>query len=240
MNILKFPLWILAIFSMVVNAQPRESMCKTALKFQQYAILGDCYRYGVFYDKDLEKAKTYYLYGAMYRSEQGEHSKLQAADILLADGNSTPNKVMGLYLLKDFSDREDVKRVVEPKYAGDFTRRGSARYILAIYFYQQDDIEGAKEYLEKALEDNYGEAAFALAYLAEAKKLPGSITSELVKSYIKTGEEKQSKFFYWDVTSYSCWLKQQLEKKVEGTLFPVEKSLAEKLLKRRIPCSSDK
>jgi len=237
MNILKFTLWVLALFSTAANAQPKESMCRMALKFQQYAVLGDCYRYGIFYDKDLEKAKTYYLYGAMYKSEQGEYSKLQAANILLADGNSTLNKVMGLYLLKDFSDREDVKKVAEPKYAGDFTRRGSARYILAVYFYQQGDVEGTKEYLEKALEDNYGEAAFALAYLAEAKKLPGTTKSELVESYIKTGEEKQSKFFYWDVTNYPCWLKQQLERKIEGTLFPVEKTLVEKLIKRRGSCS---
>lgn len=221
----------------MASAQPTESMCKTALQFREYATLGDCYKYGVGHEKNLEKAKVYYLYGAMYKNGQGEYGRLQAASALLFKSSSALENAMGLYILKDFSDRDDVEKIVEPKYAGDYTRRGSARYLLAIYFAQQGDYISAKSYLEKALQDNQGQAAFALIYLNEAKKFPEPMAKEVVSEYMKVGEEKQRKYFYWGVENYSCWLERQADENREDIPFPVDFKLLEQLLVKHNACS---
>lgn len=238
MKILKLFILISAILPVLIFAQPKESMCKEALEFQEYATLGDCYRYGVSHEKNLGKAKIYYLYGAMRNSGDGEYGKLQAANMLLFRSDSALENAMGLYILKDFSDREDVEKVVQPKYAGNYTRRGSARYMLAIYFAQKGDFESAKNYLEKALEDNQGQAAFALIYLDEAKKFAQPLGQKTIDDYMKVGMEKQQKYFFWGVKDYPCWLERKMDQSREDVPFPVEAELIKRLQKKYGACSN--
>ena len=49
-------------------AKPKESMCGYAAMLKAYDTLGDCYWYGVYFDKDIERAKISYLQGAMQRA----------------------------------------------------------------------------------------------------------------------------------------------------------------------------
>lgn len=231
--------FVLASLCGTVMAKPKESMCEHASLLQAYATLGDCYWYGVFYDKDIDKAKINYLQGAMQNGEQGEYAKLRAGGTLLFNNTSPLENAMGIYILKEFSDNQVVEKSLKPKYAGDYTRRGTARYYLSIYLAQQGDFDGAKNYLEKSLADNHGYAAFAIIYLNEAGKLSSPISPEKLREYMEEGEEKQRKFFFWQAEQgYSCWLRHQIEGSPEGTAFPVDHGLVLRLLETHGPCVS--
>ena len=218
-------------------AQPKESMCKHAAMLKAYDTLGDCYWYGVMVDKDVDKAKVYYLHAAMQVGEQGEAGKLRAGGRLLFDSDSPLEKAMGLYVLKDFSESEDVEKVDSPKYEGHYTRRGSARYLLAVHWAQSGDYQKSEFYLKKALEDNYGQSAFALAYLHEAEKVSSTMSHEVILEYINEGIEKQQKYFFWEqYQSYACWLKEQDEGRIRMTAFPVDHVVLTSLLDKHGPC----
>lgn len=229
--------FLLVLLCETVMAKPKESMCKHASLLQAYATLGDCYWYGVYYSKDTDKAKTFYLQGAMQNGEQGEYAKLRAGRTLLLDSTSPLENAMGLYILKEFSDKEAVEKTLNPEYVGDYTRRGTARYYLSIYLSQQEDFEGAKNYLNKSLEDNHGYAAFAIIYLHEAGKLSSPINSEKLREYMEEGEEKQRRFFFWQAEQgYSCWLQHQIDGSFQGAAFPVDHELVLRLLVTHGPC----
>ena len=217
-------------------AKPKESMCGYAAMLKAYDTLGDCYWYGVYFDKDIEKAKISYLQGAMQRGGQGEYAKLRAGNVLLFDSSSPLDNAMGLYILKTFADSEDVQKVSEPEYAGDYTRRGTARYYLSIHLARQKDFEGAQNYLQKSLDDNHGYSAYALKYLHEAGQLSPPMNDEQLGELEKEGDSKQRRFFYWQAEQgYSCWLKHQIEGD-GGVAFPVDPDLASRLLDKHGIC----
>lgn len=236
LNISAFIFYILCGMAI---AQPKESMCEHASLLQAYDTLGDCYWYGVGVDKDEERAKAYYLYGAMQNSARGEYGKLRAANTLLFKSSSPIENAMGIYILKDFSDREDVEKTTAPQYAGDYTRRGAARYYLSIYLAQNGNFESAKSYLIKSLDDNHGYSAFAIIYLNDAGKISPPLSYAEVIEYMEEGKSKQREFFFWQLEQgYSCWLKHQIDGGLEGAEFPVDHEIALRLLEEHGPCSS--
>ena len=239
MNLSKLSVFFVSALCELVIAQPKESMCEHAPMLKAYDVLGDCFWYGVTVDKDVTKAKKYYLHAAMQVGEQGEVGKLRAGRRFLFDSDSPLEKAMGLYILKEFSDREDVEKVDSPKYEGHYNRRSSARYLMATHWAQSGDYRKSEYYLRKALEDNYGPSAFALIYLSEAGKLSSIMNDRALLEYMSEGVSKQKEFFFWEPhQDYSCWLKNQNEGRMESTAFPVDSALVFSLLEKHGPCSS--
>lgn len=232
-NTTVFLVLTLTILSNNLEALPKESMCKNT-NLPDYAVIGDCYWYGIHFKKDPLKAKQYYLHAAGHGSE---YAKLRAAATLLFESESPLENSMGLYILNDFSARDDVKIVHRPEYPGDINRRGVARYYLGIYWAQSNKYDLAKNHLIKALEDNFYPAAYALAYLNYADSLSDAGASVKGKTFIKKGNELQEYFFSWtEQKGYSCWLQSQIGSDKKGVRFPVNRDLTKKLLEQYGPC----
>ncbi|WP_263147630.1 hypothetical protein [Pseudomonas sp. RIT-PI-AD] len=231
----KVLLIFLIIFSCgCVAAEVPEIRCEYAEKIMDYSTLGDCYSQGVVYDKDEEKAKLYYIYGAMQDTDQGEYGKLQAARVLLFKSTDEVDNAMGLYILKVFSDSQNAIIVKAPSYEGEYTFRGAARYYLAIYFAQQKDYERAIAYLDLALEDSYFWAAYAKLYLKSQL-----ISDDEKSKLISQAEDLRKIYFPWYPKGYSCWLQWQIKPTKEDELkFPVDAQKASKLMEEQGGCRS--
>ncbi len=213
---------------------PKESICRNTL-LPDYGAIGDCYWYGGVFEKDIKKAKQYYLHAASINNAQGEYAKLRAIKTLLFESRESLENSMGLYILNDFSNREDVQIVSKPEYPGNITRRGVARFYLATYWAKKEKYEIAEKYLKKSLEDNYYPSAYALAYLKNTNKPLSALSDKEAQKLIDEGDQKQQIFFYWvaaERKGYSCWLQSQVDDSAKNTSFPVDKEQIERLLKQ--------
>ncbi|WP_263147628.1 hypothetical protein [Pseudomonas sp. RIT-PI-AD] len=222
------------IFSEHLMAEVTEARCKTAESIMDYSTLGDCYDQGVIYPKDKEQAKLNYIYGAMQDTRQGEYGRLKAARALLFQSENELENAMGLYILKSFSDNKNAIVVEKPRYEGDYTYRGAARYYLSIYLLQQNENERALTYLDLALEDGYFWAAYAKLYLKSQL-----ISDDEKSKLISQAENLRKIYFPWYPKGYSCWLQWQIKPTKEDELkFPVDAQKASKLIEEQGGCRS--
>lgn len=197
---------------------PTESRCEAALRtvkvgaVDDFAVLGDCYYYGVTVQKDSKEARFFYVQAMIKNQVYGE---LRLGMELLFSSQDKVDKAMGYYFLKSVSERNNT----------DY--RGYASYYLAVFLAQNGDFSKSNEYLKISVRDKNLDGIFGTAYL---KTVAGNNDHELdVLLDEATKIQENNGVSAGDLLSISCWMELQ---KYRVFKYPIS-SLGKKLVKEK-------